>query len=74
MLVSKMLNHIFDFLAVVTLLLAGLYNLKKATQLKGEGREEGNLSITGWWMLGLTVMIALFKLILPLLIYMGVLK
>ncbi len=69
-----MLNHIFDFLAVVTLLFAGLYNLKKATQLKDEGQEEGNLRISGWWMLGLTVIIALFKLILPLLVYMGVMK
>jgi hypothetical protein len=69
-----MLNHIFDFVAVVTLLLAGLYNLKKATQLNDEGQEEGNLRITGWLMLGLTVIIALFKLILPLLVYMGVMN
>lgn len=69
-----MLNHIFDFLAVVTLLLAGFYNLKKATQLNNEGQEEGNLRISGWWMLSLTVIIALSKLILPLLVYMGVMK
>ncbi|SHG38301.1 hypothetical protein SAMN02745221_00063 [Thermosyntropha lipolytica DSM 11003] len=65
-----MLKYIFDFLAVVTLLLAGLYNLKKAAQLK----DEGYLRIFGWWMLGLAIIIALLKLILPLLVYMGVIK
>jgi|LSQX01.2.fsa_nt_gb hypothetical protein len=69
-----MLNNIFDFVAVVIFFLAGLYNLKKAAQLKDEGQEEGYLRISGWWMLGLTFIIALFKLIIPLLVYMGVMK
>ena len=67
-------NHILDFIAVVALLLAGLYNLKKANQLKTDGQEEGNLRIIGWSMLGLAVTIALLKLVLPLLVYMGVMK
>jgi hypothetical protein len=68
------LKYVFDLIIAGTFFIGGLYNLKKAGKEKGEGKDQGFLKISGWWMLILALTVTFFKLVLPLFVSMGVLK
>lgn len=68
------MHYLLDLLTVGTFLAAGLFNLNRASNKKSESKDLGFLKISGWWMLILALTIAFFKIGLPFLVSIGVLK
>lgn len=70
----KIVKFLLDLVAVISLISSGIYNLVHRYKNVGDSEKNYRIKIVGWYLIILGIVWGASNILLPILIYLGVVK